>query len=89
MHDYHDALPGYDPARIWQDGCDECEARGKMEFAYQLSHLDPETFIRAVQRAQDWPNDMGNAESSLLRDIRAFQTASTIAFVHAAEQRGA
>ena len=52
-HDYHDNLPGYDPAQILHDGCAECEARAKLD-SHGISELDSRNFARAWLRAADW-----------------------------------
>lgn len=70
-HGYHEGLPGYDARQIWTDGCAECEARGRADFASQLGWLDPERFARALDRAKAWPPNESRAESGLLRNLRA------------------
>lgn len=51
-HDYHDALPGYDPRQILHDGCAECEQRGA-NVGDAICRLDTERFARAWRRAYD------------------------------------
>lgn len=53
MHDYHEALPGYDPAQILYDGCDECAARATYN-DHGIAKLDMDNFARAWHRAADW-----------------------------------
>ena len=73
MHDYHDALPGYDPRQIWHDGCKECEHRGKT-VPYSVGTLDDERLRRAWTRMLAWDGGhwegigtMSKAELPLLR----------------------
>lgn len=70
-HDYHDALPGYDPEQILHDGCSECEYRAGLD-DHGLSTLDALTFRRAWTRAADWNRTLNRvvvsaAEAPLLR----------------------
>lgn len=53
MHDYHDALPGYDPEQLLHDGCTECEARATY-CDHGISKLDSQNFARAWRRAYHW-----------------------------------
>lgn len=62
-HDYHDILPGYDPAQILHDGCAECEVRSKSR-NHGIANLDRDNFYRAWSRAADW--NQGFLESSTL-----------------------
>jgi hypothetical protein len=70
MHAYHDGLPGFDPAQILHDGCDECEARGN-HVDVALSHLDHDRFEAAWLRAVTWGTDglqsVSTAELPLLK----------------------
>jgi hypothetical protein len=56
VHDYHDALPGYDERQIWHDGCGECEARGAR---IAIDMLDSTNFARAWERAAQWNRGSG------------------------------
>ena len=53
MHDFHDALPGFDERQILHDGCAECEARGRSR-NLGLSYLDAGNARRAMTRAIAW-----------------------------------
>ena len=73
MHNYHDALPGYDPRQIWHDGCKECEHRGKT-MPSSVGTLDETRLVRAWQRMEFWVHDdwesigqMSLAELPLMR----------------------
>jgi hypothetical protein len=79
MHNYHDALPGFDERQIWFDGCAECEWRGK-NVVDSLGSLDRERFARAWKRAADWNRDVeigpvSKAERPLLHVLWRFQVA--------------
>lgn len=75
-HDYHEDLPGYDPAQILHDGCEECEARSR-EPHRGITNLDSGRFIRAWHRARTWyTEDLPNlsyAEEPLLSALSAVQ----------------
>lgn len=75
-HDYHDRLPGYDPAQILHDGCRECEDRAALD-DYGISTLDRGNFARAWQRAVTWQRtglpDGSHAEMPLLHALWAVQ----------------
>ena len=70
IHDYHEGLPGYDPAQLLHDGCRECERRGA-DVEIALANLDQMTFVRAVARAERFeagvPLNVSVAEAPLLR----------------------
>jgi hypothetical protein len=75
-HDYHDALPGFDPAQILHDGCGECEYRAGLA-EHGIAHLDRGNFARAWSRAADW-NQVGlpgisAAEVPMLKALWAVQ----------------
>ncbi len=53
MHDYHDALPGYEPAQILHDGCNECERRSQLP-DHGIADLDLLQFTLAWERAAAW-----------------------------------
>lgn len=77
IHDYHEALPGFDVRQIWHDHCLECENRGKT-LPHSLGMLDSVNFFRAWQRAADWNRDLevgpiSNAEKPLLELLWAMQ----------------
>lgn len=79
MHDHHEVLPGFDPDRILQDGCAECEARGKNPIE-AIVHLDPERLARAWVRAAEWQRDrldprrpVSAAEAPMLETLWAVQ----------------
>lgn len=81
MHDYHEVLPGYDPARLLQDGCAECEARGADPLE-AIVRLDPVQLRRAWARAAAWQRDrlpgrepVSKAEAPMLRTLWAVQLA--------------
>jgi len=63
-HDYHDALPGFDPAQILHDGCGECERRSR-DVALALDVMDMPTFRRAWRRAYDHWASEGNGTGEL------------------------
>lgn len=75
-HTYHDGLPGYDPAQILHDGCDECEQRGR-DVELALANMDTHTFerawVRAGMRTQHGLDNMARAELNLLRFLGAVQ----------------
>jgi hypothetical protein len=56
MHDYHQALPGFDERQILHDGCAECEHRGK-DVPVALANLDSARFEKAWERAGAFWND--------------------------------
>jgi hypothetical protein len=68
VHDYHDALPGFNPAQILHDGCAECEQRGR---DLSFGQLDGRNFERAWKRAVQWNAeglpDISDAEAPMLR----------------------
>jgi len=76
MHDYHDALPGYDERQIWHDGCAECEDRSQR---LAIGMLDQGNFERAWVRAAKWNREGGaglaisRAEKPLLDALWAIQ----------------
>ena len=79
VHDYHDALLGYDPRQIWHDGCGECEHRGA-SVPDSIGTLDLERSARAWYRMQLWVNDdlevlgpLSRAELPLLRFLESVQ----------------
>jgi hypothetical protein len=79
MHAYHDGLPGYSPAQILHDGCEECEERSR-EPEGGIVHLDNQNFARAWKRAADWNrfpgdglDDIARAELPMLRILWAVQ----------------
>jgi len=51
MHDYHPGLEGYDEEHVWQDGCEECEDRGK-RLAFWT--LDEGNSRKMLERAKRW-----------------------------------
>lgn len=78
-HDYHETLPGYDPDRLLQDGCAECERRGKDPLE-ALVHLDNARLALAWARAADWQRErldprhpVGVAEVPMLRTLWTVQ----------------
>lgn len=76
MHDYHEVLPGYDPAQILHDGCVECEARAESRDC-GISSLDHGNFERAWQRAAEWNTrglaNIASAEVPMLDALWAVQ----------------
>ena len=72
IHNYHDALPGYDPRQILHDGCEECEQRGT-NILSAISRLDHERFEQAWRRAYDnWATYGGGYEANgLLSDAES------------------
>lgn len=79
MHDYHDALPGFDDRQILHDGCAECERRGE-DIARAISYLDPLNFERAWNRAfafergfHETTGRISRAEAPLLSALWAVQ----------------
>ena len=78
-HAFHDALPGFDPAQILVDGCEECEWRGEQP-ARAISCLDANNFRRAWERAAQWVSggveglsSLSDAERPLLTTLAAVQ----------------
>lgn len=75
-HAPHESLPGYDPAQILHDGCEECESRAASR-SHGLSYLDQGRFARAWKRAGDWNRDglsgVAKAEVPLLDVLWAMQ----------------
>jgi len=80
-HDYHEGLPGYDPARILHDGCSECEWRAR-HHDHGINSLDRDSFARAWTRAADWNLrylrgsvglKLSNAELPMLSTLWAIQ----------------
>jgi len=76
IHDYHEELPGYDPAQILHDDCAECEKRSEHQ-DHGISNLDRPTFAHAWDRAAQW-NQLGlsgvsYAEVPLLNTLWAVQ----------------
>lgn len=69
-HSYHEGLPGYDPAQIFHDGCEECEYRGENVLT-AIGAMDTQTFVRAWARGRtlvrDGLDSCSNAEHSVLR----------------------
>lgn len=69
-HAYHEGLPGYSPAQILHDGCDECEQRAAREDR-GISSLDPVNYALAVARAwqleSEGLTDASDAEIPMLR----------------------
>lgn len=53
MHDYHEALPGSDPAQLFHDGCAECERR-TTDLRIAIAHMDHDRFATAARRALLW-----------------------------------
>jgi hypothetical protein len=51
MHNHHESLPDYDPSVILQDGCAECELRGR---ELLFTALDDRNFERMWKRAWEW-----------------------------------
>ena len=75
-HDYHEGQPGYSPAQVLKDGCEECSQRSQHPWV-ALSRLDPATFARAWVRAADFErgrlDDVCVTEVPLLRTLWAIQ----------------
>lgn len=76
MHDYHDGLPGFDPAQILHDGCQECEQRSDATDG-GLAHLDRQNFALAWQRSAQWNRsglaNLSRAEIPLLNILWSVQ----------------
>ena len=76
MHDYHDALPGFDEAQILHDGCGECESRAASR-NHGIANLDPTNFMRAWARAAAWNQhglrNIAHAEIPMLDVMWAIQ----------------
>lgn len=76
MHAYHDSLPGYDPAQILHDGCEECEDRA-VNVARAIGHLDAGNFerawVRAAERVTCGLRNVSAAEAPLLNALWAVQ----------------
>lgn len=75
-HDYHEALPGYDPDQLLVDGCAECEMRAG--FAdHGIGNLDPARFRHACIRARMWQRDglanISDAELPMLTVLAAVE----------------
>lgn len=49
-HADHESLPGYQPGQLLVDSCPECENRA-MSIDTGISHLDPQRFAAAWERA--------------------------------------
>jgi len=75
-HTYHDALPGYSPAQVLHDGCDECEQRAA-SFDHGIATLDRQNFARAWERAATWNRhglpDLARAEMPMFRCLWSVQ----------------
>jgi hypothetical protein len=75
-HDYHDTLPGFDPAQLLHDGCRECEYRSGLD-SHGIQQLDRVNFARAWLRAADWKQrglpDISQAEAPMLNTLWAVQ----------------
>lgn len=78
-HTNHTTLEGYDPERLLQDGCSECEHRGADPLE-GLAHLDAQRFAKAWRRAADWQRDrlpgrqpVSVAEAPMLRVLWQIQ----------------
>jgi hypothetical protein len=76
MHDYHEKLPGFDPAQILHDGCGECETRSASR-NHGIAHLDRTNFLRAWGRAAAWNqhglSNIAGAEVPMLGVMWAIQ----------------
>ncbi len=75
-HGHHEAHPGFSPAQILKDGCNECGQRSKNVWL-AITHLDPVTFANAWARAAAYERgqlpDVSVAEVPLLRALWATQ----------------
>jgi hypothetical protein len=76
MHDFHEGLPGYDPAQMLHDGCGECERRSNLP-GHGIADLDLTQFRLAWERATKWnreglPN-LSHAEMAALSALWAVQ----------------
>jgi hypothetical protein len=76
-HDYHESLPGFDPAQILHDGCGECEYRAALD-THGITQLDPNNFARAWVRAAQWNQGrlhggISRAEMPMLKVLWAVQ----------------
>lgn len=75
-HDFHDGQPGYSPAQILHDGCQECRDRGRYPWQAIL-RLDPLRFAYAWHRAAQFERgelaDVCATEVPVLRVLWAVQ----------------
>ena len=75
-HDDHERAPGYSPEQVLWDGCGECTERAENLFL-AISHMDPQTFERAWDRAalfnRGLLRDPSQAEVPLLNVLWACQ----------------
>ena len=71
-HAYHEGLEGFVEGAAFQDGCEECEHRAAN---FQISHMDPQTWVHVRTRALELQkNGLMNAsqcEIPVLRIIAA------------------
>ena len=75
-HSYHEGQPGYSPAQVLHDGCEECEFRGKNVWT-AISYLDTAGFAMAWARAAAFErgqlSDVCETEIPLLQALSSIQ----------------
>jgi hypothetical protein len=76
MHAFHEGLPGYDPAQILHDSCNECERRSNLP-GHVIADLDLTGFRAAWERAIRWNKvglvNLSHAEMPALSALWAVQ----------------